>query len=325
MPDPEKPLFLRSIYGLTIASDIDLPELCEADGTVGPDIVIRKGEVPRVWEVDEADEPFNLRSFVDGDRRHFWAKIPDTIRMSIRDGCEITYAIEPGCKEDAARLFLLGSGLGAVLMQRSFIVVHGNAITLPNRRSAIVCIGDSGAGKSTTAIAMMQRGYSILADDICPIGPSAQIEPGMPRAKLWDQTAQHLNIDVSGLKQVRDGDAKYNLPLGNQHCDEPRQIGAFVWLVPGDVDAIECSEVTGVERFSVLRNNIYRPEYLTPLKLEATYLKQVAQIAAQTKVFKVVRPKDGFDIGPLLDTISVLYDQCESELAPAPSSHLDAS
>jgi hypothetical protein len=65
----------------------------------------------------------------------------------------------------------------------------------------------------------------------------------------------------------------------------------------------------------VLRNNIYRPEYLVPLKLEGEYLKQVARIAAQAKVYKITRPLAGFDIDPLLDMIALLYDRSATTTA----------
>lgn len=305
---------IRTIYGLTVASDIDLPELAMAPVGAEPDLVIRKGKVPPVWkETDTA----NVRTFVDGSAQHLWLNIPGSLRMEARGGRELIYAIDPASGEDTARLFLLGSGLGAILMQRGFVVVHGTAITLPDAEAAIICVGDSGAGKSTTAIGMMQRGYSILADDVCPIGPSLRIEPGMPRAKILGTTAQLLNIDTSGLRPIAADDAKFNLPLEERHCNEPRRIGTFVWLVPGEVDAPQCCEVTGVEKFVVLRNNIYRPEYLLPLHLEGEYLKQVARMAAQAKVFKITRPQSGFDIGPLLDMIALLYDHSETATAQA--------
>jgi hypothetical protein len=166
---------------------------------------------------------------------------------------------------------------------------------------------------------MMQRGFSILADDICPIGPGNRIEPGMPRAKLWDETARNLSIDTTDLATIRDGDAKFNLSLGDKHCEEARSIHSFVWLVPDDVDTVQCSEMSGVEKFTVLHNNIYRPEFLPLLGLKASYLAQVAQVAAQCRVFKLVRPRTGFDINPLLDAITLLYEQ--GEAAPLAAVH----
>lgn len=296
----------RTVYGLTVDCDIPLPELREAgEGGAPADLVIRRGEVPETWEI--TDE-LNTRAFADGTPGEMWLRFPETVRLLVRGGKSITYDPHPNAGEDEIRLFLLGSGLGAVMMQRGYIVIHGNAITRPDGQGAIVCIGDSGAGKSTTAVAMMQRGFSILADDVCPMDQSGMLLPGMPRAKLWDETTRQLGIDTGSLDRVRAADAKYNLPLGDGYCDVPKHVSAFVWLVPGDVDAVEQSEISGVEKFTVLSNNIFRPEYLRPLGLEAEYLRAVAKFAATTPVIKIVRPRAGFDLDPLLDRISALHE-----------------
>lgn len=316
---PSHPLY--TIYGLTLASELPLPELNAADPGATPDVAIRRGEVPPVWEVTD---PLNLRSLIDGTRELMWLKITNTVRMLVQSGQSITYEFEPGGAADAARLFMLGSGMSTLLMQRGFVVVHGNAITAPGARSAIVCIGDSGAGKSTAAVGMTRRGFSILADDVCPIDPRGIIPPGMPRAKLWEETARRLAIDTAPLDRVRAGAAKFNLPLGEGYCASPRQVSAFVWLVPGEVDRVEVREVTGIEKFIVLRNNIYRPEYLMVLQLEADYLRQVAQIAEQTRIYKLVRPIAGFDLGPVLDAIAALHARAELDHAGLASASGDA-
>lgn len=290
---------LRRVYGLSIASDLNLPELQSVAGVEEPDIVITRGAVPEAEETD----PNNLRAYVDGSRDRLWLDIPGTLRMIITNGRSIVYSPYPNVPDDELRLFLLGSGMGALLMQRGHIVVHGNAIMLQELGGAALCVGDSGAGKSTTAIAMMQRGYPILADDVCPISAEGVVPPGMPRAKLWDDTAQHLGIDTAPLERLREGDAKFNLPLGDAHCAQGQPVKAFFWLVPEEVDGVTVTPLSGAEKFTVLRNNIYRPEYLRVLGLEAEYLQRVAHIASTTPVFRVSRPATGFGIDAVTNSI----------------------
>ena len=193
-----------------------------------PDIVIEAGQVPQL----DVTEPRHIRSYIDGHPNHLMLDIPGKLRMRITDGNRLTYSSYPGVAEEELRLFLLGSGMGAILMQRGYIVVHGNAVALEGNTGALMCIGDSGAGKSTTAVAMMQRGLAILADDVCPLDDDAMAIPGMPRAKLWEDTAKRLGIDTAKLDRLRAGDAKFNLPLEAAHCDVPQRIRAFFWLVP---------------------------------------------------------------------------------------------
>ena len=45
--------------------------------------------------------------------------------------------------------FILGSAIGAILIQRGTLVLHGNSLVKDNH--AIICLGHSGFGKSTLA------------------------------------------------------------------------------------------------------------------------------------------------------------------------------
>ncbi len=290
---------LRRVYGLSIASDLDLPELHITAADSEPDIRIMQGTVPDLAETD----PNHIRAYVEGESGHLLLDIPGKLRMQVLGGRTITYSRYPGVADAELRLFLLGSGMGALLMQRGHIVVHGNAIVLEQLGGAAPCIGDSGAGKSTTAIAMMQRGFPILADDVCPLTPGGVALSGMPRAKLWEDTAQNLRIDTVPLERLRADDAKFNLPLGAAHCVEPQPARAFFELIPEDVESVSVLPLGGAEKFTVLRNNIYRGDYLGPLGLEAEYLQSVAKIASTTPVFRVSRPKAGFNIEAVLEAI----------------------
>ena len=302
---------LRSVFGLTLASEIPLPELREAGPGAPAEITIQHGAVPAVWEMTD---PLNVRTFVDGTPEQLWLRVPGVLRMLVRGGSSITFELEGAGRIDAARPFLLGSGLGALLMQRGSTVLHGNAITRDGTRNAIICIGDSGAGKSTTAIAMARRGFSVLADDICPIDAGGWAQPGMPHVKLWDVTAKEFGIDTAPLVPLQTGEAKFYLPLGPHYCPEPRQVSAFIWLVSGETDRVELEEITGAAKFAVLRNNIYRPEYLLPLQLGVVCLEHVSRLAARARVYKIVRPSRGFDLDPVLYTISNLFHQDPASL-----------
>jgi serine kinase of HPr protein (carbohydrate metabolism regulator) len=45
-----------------------------------------------------------------------------------------------------------------------------------NGKAVLVC-GGSGAGKSTVAAALVQRGYPLVTDDVCAVSPSGTAAP----------------------------------------------------------------------------------------------------------------------------------------------------
>lgn len=291
---------LKTVYGLAIDADLDLPELTPAPAGVLPHVTIRQGAVAPAPDTDPPD----LSTYVDGAAGRLWLNIPDILRMSVTNGDRITYRSNAQSQDtEALRLFLLGSGLGALLMQRDYVVIHGNAIVPEQGHGAILCVGPSGAGKSTIAIAMLQKGLQVLADDVCPVSADGQVQPGMARAKLWQETADRLSIDTTSLSPIMGRVSKFNLPLGAAHCTTPKRIRAVFVLDPSNVAQVSITPVTGTARFVALRSNVYRPEYLRPLGIEAAYLARLAALAAKTPVFRVTRPKDGFDIDRLVGAI----------------------
>ena len=72
--------------------------------------------------------------------------------------------------EDKIRLYILGTCMGALLMQRKILPLHGSAIAIDGKAYAFV--GDSGAGKSTLASAFLSKGYKLLSDDVIAVSLS---------------------------------------------------------------------------------------------------------------------------------------------------------
>ena len=90
-------------------------------------------------------------------------------------------------------LYLLGPVLGIVLRLRGAICLHGSAVSYRGR--AAVLVGPKGAGKSTTAAALMARGCTVLTDDVAVIERADgrfYVQPGYPGMRLRAAPAAHL-------------------------------------------------------------------------------------------------------------------------------------
>ena len=82
--------------------------------------------------------------------------------------------------------YLLGPVMGLVLRLRGRVCLHASALVVNGQ--AVVIVGRSGAGKSTTAAALGARGYPVLADDVVALDDRDGLVhafPGYPRLRLW--------------------------------------------------------------------------------------------------------------------------------------------
>jgi hypothetical protein len=282
-------------YGLTIASSIELPELGREIGAAGaPDLTIRFGEIP-----NHLDQGGEYARWIDP--QHFWLHIYDVAQFLVSEGREITVMPLPGADPSAVRAFLLGSVCGAMLVQRGFLILHGNAIRIGD--ACLVCVGDSGAGKSTLAAAFQKRGFSVLADDVVAVDDRGCAIPGFPRIKLWQDAADQLGYSTEGQVPVVPGMAKFNLPIHAFDPDERLPIRWIYRLGSADTDEVLVEEIGGMGRFRLLRDNTYRHEYLEGHSMFAGHLAQCGQLASQARMASVERPAEGFAIDLLIDRL----------------------
>lgn len=296
------------LFGLSISSDIRLPELSPVPGDEGCDIDIRRGPVA----TDGATVGPEMGPFSHAGHNALWLHVPGVARYLASGGSELTYQPEEGVDEASLRVFMLGTCVGALLLQRGQMVLHGNAFEVSG--GCAICVGASGSGKSTLAARMLQRGHRIIADDVCPIDERGRAVPGVPRLKLWQETTRKLGLDTAGLRRLRPAMAKFDVPLGDAFRTEPAPVRAIYILTPWNQDRFAIEDVAGIAKFQALRANTYRFRFLQGMGLGALHLQQCTALASETRVAQVFRPRLGFDIDGLADHI--LSDLSRWEAAP---------
>lgn len=285
-------------YGLQIESELELPELgSSVDAANEADLTIRLGEIPRFGHEDGGHR--NGMRWLDP--QTFWLHVDDVAHYRVSEARAISVMPEPGAQPSEVRAYLLGSVCGALLVQRRFLVLHGNAIRVGN--GCLVCVGDSGAGKSTLAAGFLKRGFQILADDVVAVDADGRAIPGFPRIKLWQDAADQLGFATGELMRVFPGMDKFNLPIEPFDPDLRLPIRWIYQLTQGDVEDICIEPITGLRRFRMLRDNTYRNEYLDGPEMLSQHLKQCSRLAGQVRLSQVVRPSRGFSLDRLIDRL----------------------
>ena len=169
-------------FGLRIGSEIEMPELAhinEQDESV--DIVIIKDDLTSLWDREGKQGKFVVKDHL------VIFQVLNTATFSIQEGEKIIVSPIEGSEENKIRLYLLGTCMSIVLMQRKILPLHGSAIAIDGKAYAFV--GDSGAGKSTLASAFLAKGYQLLSDDVIAVSLSNEnipfVKPSYPQQKLW--------------------------------------------------------------------------------------------------------------------------------------------
>jgi hypothetical protein len=277
------PRFCYLIHGLTVASELECPELKESDGR--PEIVFRLGDVP-------AELPNGVNESLAGEALPglFLLKISGTGNYLIRDGKEVVIDPASGSSSDALRLFLLGPVIGILLHQRGLLPLHASAIQCND--SAVVFGGATGAGKSTLAAQFFQRGYRILADDICAVDTISEpvVLPSAPYLSLWADSLERLGVAESPLRQVRQDLRKFQLPLSEASGGPPVPLRVCYILErsnqPGE---IRLERIEGLRKIEAIASQTYRRSLVDALQLTSTNFEQACRIAVVTRVVVVRR------------------------------------
>src|SRR5438105_3551225 len=192
-------MFGYAVFGLRVASEIELPELPR--GTGRADVTIRRGPTP-----DLIADPVIEGVLYQAAPGRLRLTVPNVATFLATDGTDVVVAAQPDATPEEVRLFLYGSVLGAILQQRGILTLHASAVTDGDR--AILFAGASGRGKSTLAAAFLDLGYQLLSDDVVAIRTdpdrAAMAAPAYPEIKLWTDSLEHLQIDADGLRRVRE-------------------------------------------------------------------------------------------------------------------------
>jgi hypothetical protein len=306
-------------YGLVFSSELQLPELESAEGT--PDVTIRMGKIP-----ESLHEPLGKGLRFQANVDEFLLRLDGLAGFHVASGR--TVMVEPYADpaDPEIRLYLLGSVFSALLQQRGYLALHGSAIEM--RGSGILFAGERGAGKSTLAAAFHDKGYRILADDVCAIqcgrNSAPSIVPSFPGLKLWRDSVEKLGKDAGSLVPVKRDTEKYRVGTENRYSGESAVLSEIYVLGSHDSAAIAIREQEGVTALEALIKSTYRYRYLRGQGLRALHFRQCAAVAGKVKVYEVLRPADSFRLS---DLATAIEENCgrRNRLPPADSSWKRAS
>ncbi len=225
--------FSYHAYGLGIRAAMPLPEL--TPGVAEEEISIRFGGLDKPSS-EILEKGWGHFSPAPGEDYLFWQDVGSSL---VRGGHDIIVDPSPGLDERMLRHFVLGPGLAVLLLQRGHLLLHASAVAVDDE--AVLFLGSTGWGKSTTAAALHARGHRLVTDDLAVLQTEDSrclVFPGFPHQKLWPEALVSLGDDPEKLPRCNPSFEKRARPAAHKFSPTPLPIRRIYVLYDGVVTEI---------------------------------------------------------------------------------------
>lgn len=321
------------IYGLKICTNQPIPGLVPVSNWEFADINIQllgqqEKQLPFLGKLDWGTYPnsrqqtgVNIWQAQGADGTYSWLEfLPKSQPIDFiinYDGSQVWVFWSEEKQYPTVVSLLLGSVLCRILLLRGWLCLHASVVGIDGK--AIALLGHSCAGKSTTAAALAQRGFPVLADDIAALSPDGTkfwVQPGYPRLRLWQNSVNALGFSVEELPKVTIYAEKRYLDLSVnsdnlwQFQTMPLPLSAIYLLEKRDSTLVEPKivPISPAEALGKLTANVYGKTMLDKQRLGINF-QQLSQLVQFVPIRQLARPDD-------LGSLSLICDVLLEDIQP---------
>jgi len=286
---------IYKVYGLKIRSEILISELPIISNLEDEcfDATISYGKV-----LEEIKDAICKNEVIQISKNEFILRVRGVANYYVANGNSIIVEPEAESNMEDVKLFLLGTSLGVMLMQRNTIAIHGGTIVVNGK--GIIISGHTGVGKSTLISAFRDKGCFFLADDVSAVEntPDGEIiiHPSYPQQKLCRDAMESMSYDINKYIKVDPIRDKYAIYSDEKFLYSPVKFSAIYEINIGKSNKVEISEVSGSKKIIILLRNIYRIELCKYIGFNPQYFKYCMNIASNVRIYEITRPKSVFSV-----------------------------
>lgn len=219
----------------------------------------------------------------------------------IRNGNEILVEQKEETSEDDVASFVLGWCIAFLFQQRGIPAIHCSALEMGD--SVVLIAGNSGAGKSTIALGLQQRGYRYLVDDIAMVDIQNDmcIQPAFPMQKVCRNLAE--TMDSEALYYVNEKKDKFAYRNLDNFCAEPRKLSAIFLLNKYVGSDVIYEKLSGVKKWNSIMKHLFLRDAYMALGMPKEEINRCLEIAGRVEVYEVNRPEDRDTVAEICEKI----------------------
>lgn len=288
------------VFNLCCTSVIPLPSFIVNEEDVIPDFEVVLGTV----EPNFQNEPTVKKPFSQFNENEFFYQMPDIAKYFVTDGNKVV--IEALCEDwDSILLFFYSNCIAAILFQRNLIPFHVSGV-LDNKGGLWLFAAPSRTGKSTTALKLKERGYTLFTDDTALItieNDSCVAIASYPVLRAWENTMNNQQVyALSEGKQLRAEINKFGIAFHDDFVSSSQKVKGIIFLeMQGD--SIQIGRLKPIEGIKRLGDNIYRNRWIHGMNKQLLQFKAVSAISQKVPFWTARRPKDKPSFDSFADAI----------------------
>jgi hypothetical protein len=293
-------------FGLYISSEIRLPEVPIASILMNEvNVKIELGDLTECWRQKGTEGKIVVL------KETVVFKVKNLAIFSIQEGKRVIVSPLSEWDENKTRLYLLGTCMGVILLQRGIIPLHGSAIVISGKAYGIV--GDSGVGKSTLTTAFIKAGYKFLSDDVIAVSLSEKniplVNPSYPQQKLWQDSLDVFGFDFNKFKPLFDRENKYAVPVEENFHTEPKPLAGIIELIKTEDEHLEVCQLSNLNKVHTLYKHTFRNFLIQRLSLLDWHFHFSTEMANQIQIHQMKRPSQGVAPEELVHQLLTLIEE----------------
>lgn len=280
-------MYYYKLYGLRIASDLELsyvPELPERERGLEPELIIEERALPE----GEAREPVCYSVI----RKEKCILANSYCFLYIEQGRRLYY--EKKEKATLTRLngYILGWGMAMVFYQRGKMSIHCSCVSKDG--GAVLISGNSGAGKSTVTDGLLQKGYTLMADDVAVVSAKERGEiyasPAFPYRKVCRNELGRIGTAKESAVYIDEDKDKFLVPYEGAFSTESCPVQAMFILKFGRQEDVSITEAVGAEKFTLCMEAVFLAPLLGKQLYEPEIGVRMLEFASKVPVYVITRP-----------------------------------
>jgi hypothetical protein len=270
-------------------------------------VPVVEGATPEPWDAPVVARPY---WWADADRLLF--RSDDGASVYVERG-SVTLSAPDGAARTANDWLAYATAARALLTFDRRYNLHATLVAAPDGRMVAI-LGDSRAGKSTTTVELVARGWGFACDDIAEVvhSPDGALARPIERpVHLSDDVARRLGGDPAVGRWLPEREKRVYAVAGADLA--PRPLAAMVVLSTlADGGDVETRHVPAMDALTTVAGSGDRYGICHLPAHRSGYLRWVTELTRKVPVWAVARPPEGDTVAAVADAVTKIAESAQA-------------